>query len=289
MKALRKLRKLNFEKLISVGVSDVTTYSFDECKNNGYKHPCINGYCISCEKKGYNHSKDDSSYKLTNISHGAHSSDFFQALNEEKDVSNWHEEPIIFVYESPSGSNCKHYKKVPYKGYNKHPSKDWYGINHDQDFTTYPQGFKRSEYGKFILSAMGTFKLANVYMTNLVKCGLNNAERQFKVLAHFKDETIKNCFSSFLKQEISILKPKIIFAMGSAVECWVKHFVNDTYYVQQLPHPAARSFRNDHIKVIYFWGVARALHKAGIIDTDEVCELTKLYLNNYEPLAQSNV
>ena len=277
---MQEIRKLNFEKLISVGVPDVTTYSFDGYKNNGYKHPSINGYCISCEVKGCNHSKDDPSYKLTNISHGAHSSDFFQALKVGLDVSNWHQEPIIFVYESPSGSSdC--YKKVPHNGYNKQPSKDWYWIHDDRDFTTYPEGFKGRQYSEFVLSAMLTFKLANVYMTNLVKCGLNNAEGKFKGLSHFKDETIENCFSIFLKQEISILKPKIIFAVGSAVEWWVKHFVKDIYYVQQLPHPAARVFRNDHYKVVYFWDVAKALHKAGIINTDEVCKLAKLYLNNY--------
>lgn len=171
---------------------------------------------------------------------------------------------------------------MPYKGYNKHPSKEWYWINRDRDFTTYPDGFKGRQYSEFVLSAMLTFKLANVYMTNLVKCGLNNAAGKFKRLSQgdFKDETIENCFSSFLKQEISILKPKIIFAVGSAVEWWVNHFVKDTYYVQQLPHPAAR-FRHDHYKAIYFWGVARALHKARIINTDEVFELAKLYLNKY--------
>ncbi len=204
----------------------------------------------------------------------------------EQDVSNWHQEPIIFVYESPSGSS-KHYKKVPYKGYNKHPSKDWYWIHPDFDFTTYtyPEGFKGGQYSKFVLSAMQTFKLANVYMTNLVKCGLNNAAGKFKRLSQgdFMDETIKNCFSSFLEQEISILKPKIIFAVSSSVESWVKRLVKDTYYVQQLPHPAGqqRGFRDAHYKAIYFWEVARALHKTGIIDTDEVCELAKLYLNKY--------
>ena len=31
---MKELQKLNFKKLISVGVPDVTTYSFDEYKNN---------------------------------------------------------------------------------------------------------------------------------------------------------------------------------------------------------------------------------------------------------------
>ena len=143
---MKELRKLNFNKLITVSVRDVTTYSYHEYKNNGYEHKPISGYCISCEKKG-----------------------------------------------------------------------------------------------------------------------LNNAEGEFKGISSFKNETVENCYTNFLKEEISILKPKIIFAVGSAVEWWVKHFVKNTCFVQQLPHPAGRrrGFRDDHYKSIYFWGVTVALHLWG--------------------------
>ena len=112
---------------------------------------------------------------------------------------------------------------------------------------------------------------------------MNNAEGEFKGLSDFKDETIENCFLNFLKEEISILKPKVIFAVGAAVEKKVKYFVEDTYYVQQLPHPAGRrrGFRDNHYKAIYFWDIVKALHKVGIINTDEGCELAKLYLDKY--------
>ncbi len=70
--------------------------------------------------------------------------------------------------------------------------------------------------------------------------------------------------------------------MGTDVYKEVKKFVKKTYYVQQLPHPAGRSFRADHYKPIYFWGLTRALHKAGIINTDEGCELARLYLDKYD-------
>lgn len=186
----------------------------------------------------------------------------------------------MFVYETPS-LDYEIYKEVLYNGYNKRPSKDWYWIHKDQDFITYPVNFRGGEYGGFVLSAILTFKLANVYMTNLVKCGLNNAKGEFKGLDDFRGEAIENCFSNFLEKEISILKPKIIFAVGSKVEDWIKSFVGDSYYVQQLPHPAGRR-RNDHYKAIYFWGVARALHKAKIINTEEGCELARLYLERYE-------
>lgn len=280
---MNDLRKLNFDKLISLGVPDITTYTYDEYKNNGYEHTPINGYCISCEEKGCNISKDDDSYKLTNISHGAHSSDFFRALKVIQDISTWHHDPILFVYETPS-LDYGIYKDVTYKGYKKRPSKDWYWIHDDQEYVAYPERFWGGEYGGFVLSAIQTFKLANVYMTNLVKCGLNNEEGKFKGLSSYTDETITNCFSEFLESEISILRPKVIFAVGSAVEDWVTWFVKEKYYVQQLPHPAGRrrGFRDEHYKAIYFWVLTRALHKAGIIDTDEGCELARLYLEKYD-------
>ena len=121
---MKKLRKLNFGKLISVG-SDPASYSFDEYINNEYEHTPIKGYCVSCEELGCNVSKDDPSYKLTNISHGAHSCDFFRALEKKPDTRNWHKDPIMFVYESPS-KDYGIYKEVPpLKEYNKRPSKEW--------------------------------------------------------------------------------------------------------------------------------------------------------------------
>ena len=282
---MKELRKLNFNKLITIGVPDITGYSYDEYKANGFKHKSITGYCVSCEEKGCSTASDDAAYQLTTISHGAHSSDFFQAYKEKQDISDWHHEPIMFVYESP-GRNNDIYKKERYNGYDKQPSKTWYWIDSDWDRPiAYPEGFKGGVYGTFVWCATLTFKLANVYVTNLVKCGLNNAKGDYKNLDWFKDETVKTCYSNFLKEEIAILKPKIIFAVGSRVERKVRQFVKDLCLVQQLPHPAAQQgggLRDDHYKAIYFWGVVRALHKADIINTDECCELAKLYLENYE-------
>ncbi len=188
---MTELRKLNFEKLISVGVPDITTYTYDEYKKHGYEHTPINGYCTSCEEKECNISKDDDSYKLTNISHGAHSSDFFRALKVMPNTSTWHHDPILFVYETPS-LDYGIYKDVTHKGYKKRPSKDWYWIYKDQEDVAYSECFRGGEYGRFILSAIQTFKLANVYMTNLVKCGLNNEKGKFKGLSSYRDETNNN-------------------------------------------------------------------------------------------------
>lgn len=280
---MKELRRLNFMDLISIGVPDIDSYTFADYRKNGYGHAPIKGYCISCEEKGINTSRDDEEYCLSNISHGAHASDFFLALKDNVDISGWHQEPVMFVYETPS-LDYGIYKDIEYKGCNKRPSKDWYWIHDDQSPVSYPERFCGGEYGGFALSAIITFKLANVYITNLVKCGLNNKDGKFKGLSSFKDQCIDNCYHQFLKREISIMNPAIIFAVGSAVEERVKWFVKDSCFVQQLLHPAGRrrGFRDEHYKAIYFWSVARALHKSGIIRTEEGMELAKMYIKKYE-------
>lgn len=84
---LDQLRKLNFQQLISVGVGNVSTYSFCDYKANNKMHSPITGYCTCCEENGCSHAENDNTYRLTNISHGAHSSDFLLALNGKLDVS----------------------------------------------------------------------------------------------------------------------------------------------------------------------------------------------------------
>ncbi len=123
-----------------------------------------------------------------------------------------------------------------------------------------------------------------MYLTNLVKCGLNNSEGKFKGIGSYNEETIKECCSKFLQNELEIFKPKVIFAVGSAVEGWVLRFVKDKYCVQQLPHPAGRrrGFRDEHYRAIYFWAIIKALHNAGIIDTNEGKELAGMYLDRYD-------
>ena len=189
----------------------------------------------------------------------------------------------MFIYETPS-RDYGIYKEVQYGIHKKHPAKDWYWIHKDQEAIFYPEMFWGGEYGGFVLSAILTFQLANTYMTNLVKCSLNNSYGSFKGLSFYKNECIENCYDKFLSKEIDIIKPSIIFAVGSAVEYWVRRFVKDSSYVQQLPHPAGRrrGFRDEHYKVLYFWLLLRALHKVGIIQLEKVKELAEIFLRRYE-------
>jgi len=278
-----RLRRLNFQDLITVEVPDVDSYTYEEYRKNEYEHRPISGYCVSCEEKGFNASNEGDDYRLTNISHGAHSSDFFLALKTKPDTSQWHQEPIVFIYESPS-LDYGIYKEVKYQQYQKRPTKDWYWIHKDQDTIEYPTRFAGAQYGDFVLSAICTFRLANVYITNLVKCGLNNNEGKFRGLASYKDECVKNCYENILSKELAILQPKVVFAVGTKVDEWVRGFVKDSAFIQQLPHPAGRrrGFRDEHYKAIYFWLVVRALHKTGIIQAEEGSLLARTYLEKYE-------
>ncbi len=280
---MKDLRKLNFGKVIQLAQEDVSDYTFAKYRENGFSHPKIIGYCLACEEKNIETCPKQPEYKLTNISHGALSSDFFLSTNIAQDMSKWHSEPIMFVYETPS-LDYGIYHEVAFKGHNKRPPKEWYWIHGNHLIEEYPERFRGGVYGDFVLSAIQTFKLKTVYMTNLVKCGMNNSEGKFLGLGSFNEKTIENCFFEVLSKEIELLKPKVIFAVGSAVEGWLNHFLKGNQVVQQLPHPAGRrrGFRDDHYKALYFWGVARALHKAKIIDTNEGSNLARIYLEKYE-------
>ncbi|MDH5641933.1 MAG: hypothetical protein OEY28_11625 [Nitrospira sp.] len=280
---LGALRRLNFKDLLKVDYQDIEHYTFDTYREHESKHYPIRGYCIACEQDGVSTATEDPNFHLTNISHGAHSTDFIRALSQRPDTTDWHQEPVVFIYES-SSLDYDIYKEVLFNGYRKRPAKEWYWIHNEQKPAAFPHAFKRSEYGDFVMSAIQTFRLSNAYMTNLVKCGLNNENGQFKGIESFNEQCIKNCFSLFLSREIELLKPQIIFAVGAKVEGLVSSLVGKQYFVQQLPHPAGRYLRDEHCKVLYFWLVLRALHKVGIVGIEEARNLSETFLINYENL-----
>ena len=285
MDAVRKLKELNFDSLLILDHPDVTNYSYGEYRRNGDRHPKIKGYCTECEKQGCSTSVRDPGFSLKNISHGAHSTDFLAALREKVDVTGWHEEPILFVYEAPS-LDYDIYEAVEdkQKQITKRPTKDWYWIHRDQGFRRFPDDFKGRAYGDFILSAICTFRLKNVYVTNLVKCGLNTDDgNQFRGLASFQHKCIQTCIDRYLQREIKIFKPQVIFALGAGVYNWVAAIRNDIPK-HQLPHPAGgrRGFKDSYFRALYFWLIVLALHQAEIISTAEADGLGRTFIRDYQ-------
>jgi hypothetical protein len=190
----------------------------------------------------------------------------------------------MFLYESPAGGETL-YKRVAYRGHSKAPTKEWFWVHGDNAPVTFPHGFQGGVYGQFVFSAIMTFRLANPYVTNLVKCGMNDSKgTQFRNLACYSDECVENCYKRFLDREMAILKPRLLFAVGSSVEDRLIYLTKRPVFIQQLPHPAGRrrGFRDEHFKVLYFWLVLRALHKTEIFATTEVRSLTEQFLTRYD-------
>jgi hypothetical protein len=270
-----KLKELNFSKVLQLANQPGGRYSFDLYRSNGLKHN-VEGFCTSCEDKGFNYSQKSPDYKLSTISHGTHTADFLEAMGTNKpDVTTWHEQAVMFIFESPSIEDKK-YELITHKDINKKPVKEWYWIHKDKEYAEFPKYFEGKHYGNLVLSLINTFQLKNAYITNLVKCGLNNQQGKFKGIEHFSSDCIRNCFETTLKKEIEILKPNVIFSFGKKVKDWLKILTPDVpvYY---LPHPAGRT-KNKVRKLFYYWEVAQGLYDTGVINEEEVEGLSVKYL-----------
>jgi hypothetical protein len=268
------LKSLNFKDLIILDDNiNVDTYDFDEYLKNG-KHQ-VKGYCIRCEEKGCNTCPTNDSFKLTNISHGASTDDLFAATdNNDQDFVDWHHEGVLFLMEGPSVDGWGLYEVVEYKGHKKRPAQLWYWLHEKHEALIYPSEFRGARYGTLFNSIVFTFKLRNAYLTNLVKCGLNNVDGNFEGFQKYNPETIKTCYENFLTKEIEIIKPKVIFCFGSNVYKYLyQQYSNEKFpwIVISLPHPArGRSgFTDELFRHSYYSMVLEGLYEAGIVSLDE--------------------
>lgn len=276
-----KLNELNFNELIQLDVQDLDSYSFSDYEENGMHHKNIVGYCTSCEEKGIN-TCDVEGFRLLNISHGAHTSDFIKSFTTKYDTTGWNKSGVMFIMEGPS-KDYGIYEDITFtKGnevYKKRPSKDWYWLHQKRDITGYPHHFKGGTYGEFVASAIVTFRLANAYLTNLIKCGMNDNNDNFKGIDDYKPECIENCYKKFLEREIDIINPRVIFTFGSKVYNYVYGHVGERVKVVGLPHPAGqrRGFKDEYYNVLYFCMMAKWLYKERVIDEKSYIDLMRLF------------
>ena len=265
-------------------------YTFADYQRNGCQHRPIQGYCVSCEARNLNESPSDPTFRLQTISHGAHSDDFFQACGQTPG-QDWKRDPVMFVYQSPGG-RTSFFSEASYGNYRKWPSREWYWIHRPIQLphppvgcppTGYPEYFQGGlnyGYGHFVLGVMLTFKLAKVYVTNLVKCGLQDPSGRSKPLTsphppnvrlpdNFNPDCIRNCYDTFLKKELDIFQPKIVFAVGASGADWLKALADKRWVIHPLPHPAARGLTAARFQVLYYWLVLNGLRAVGIVDQAE--------------------
>jgi len=284
---LSLLRKLNFEDLIRYDVPDPSAYTFEQYQNAGGQHPEPLAFCTECERGGFSEAIDAPGFRLRNVSHGAHSRDFLDALNPSVDWSDWNASGVLFVFESPS-SDPLLFQSVTIDGVEKRPTREWYWVHGEHPPHGYPDSFVGGQYGNLIRSAIITFELRNAYVTNLVKCGLNDElGGQFKGIASFHHMCINTCYARFLEREVSILEPKVIFAFGSNVYSKLQELVGPRRIrIQQLPHPAGRrrGFRNEHYETLFLFLMARALVAEGVVTEESAIRRFREFLSHALPI-----
>lgn len=270
-------------------------YTYKDWKDNGDRHKYADGNCC-CDKcdDTYNSCviseefKDaEHHYQFTNVSHGTHMYDFWQAHNwknnadafETEDwstkIKDWSTKPVMFVMENPS--NGKNNSYADDFGLNmKRPSKSWYWLDssyNEKDIDSkYPKYFTQGEYGKLVYSIMNTFKIANGYLTNMVKCGVGYYNQDgtdvYTTTEKYNKGIIEKCIDCRLRSEISALRGDaddtvIVFAFALNTFNYLKEYLkaeaeNGEINIYLLPHPASR-LANDYRKYVLFGKIARAL------------------------------
>jgi hypothetical protein len=283
-----ELKKLNFSELLKIDHPNIEQYSFDDYKKNGNRHLKITKMCTLCEKEGVNICTSDKNYRLKTMGHGSMTDDFLVATGQKKkiDLSDWKDENVLFLLENPGPCDPKIYTPFEYKkDSSKYPTHQWYFLNHTDDpqKCEYPNFFHGKEYGGFFTSVLFTFKLKNMYITDLIKCGMNDdSENNFKHIHDYKPECIKNCLEHYFYEEIKLVNPKIIFCLGDItynkikkIEDEIKKRVkHDSIVIKELPHPrrhlSAIEFQNE-----YYRGIIAGLRKSDIITEQEKNDLIK--------------
>lgn len=289
-----ELNKINFEQIIKIANPDKYDYNI---YINQQKHYVENEYCTACEHEKINKPANDKyieEYQLKNISHGAHALDFLQSivdlgkendldLGKEEDLNkyllsnNWSDTPVLFLMENPAAQKKvgKDYIFAFDKG-DKNPSQQWYWIydGFRQTDLEYPKYFKQNEYGTLIASLICMFKLANAYVTNLVKCGMNkNNGSDYLPTNEYHSACIKTCYKEVLLKEIKCLAQAknnlIIFAFGNRVYSSITELMNScedsfikklSYQICLLPHPA-NHLSNEYRKYVLFGKVYKLLSR----------------------------
>ena len=282
---IQELRKLNFDKILRLGIANIDQYDFPVYQSNKNEHMSLNGFCIECNKENCHLAPNDPGFELKNVSHGAHSSDFFKALNPSISTTGWNDTPVMFIYESPSLDYGIYKKNVAYSNVVKNPSKDWYWIHGSHTTAEYPTNFAGGIYTPLVLSAMATIKMSNFYVTNLVKCGMANDAGNYVGIDKYDPKCIELCYSEILKEEIRLMEPRVIYTFGSGTEWRLINLCgpNPPFFIQQLPHPAGRrrGFRDQYYLVLYFWLIIMPLVKTKVISQQAAEKLGEMFIKNY--------
>jgi hypothetical protein len=283
-----KLRELNFNDLLTLD-TNIKEYTFEKYVNNGRQHPRITKVCTRCEQMNVPTCPADPAFKLSAMGHGAASDDILIATGQQHiDTSTWKKQGVMFILENP-GPVAPFYKPpVASNGFTKCPTHVWYWVHQSNpQKCEYPTHFQGKEYDEFFCSVMFTFKLMNLYITDIIKCGMNDMKGNFKPIFSAKGQTfykikcIKNCLKHYFFKEVKLVDPRVIFCLGHGAEKIIlqlqdriENCLQHGITVKYLWHPQARYSANE-FQAHYLTGITEGLCTAGIISENEKKEYLK--------------
>lgn len=241
---------------------------------------CNKGCCTLCEGEKCATPLDEEQHKgfqLYYVSHGAHALDFCEAMKIDMG-DDWNDQPVLFLFENPSIQYDELYGEKVEGEYDKHPAKKWYWLHDGYKngvSLDYPKYYRQGCYAELIASIIKSFRLRNAYMTNFVKCGMNDdGGKHYLGTAYYKTKCINTCFNNVLLEEIKILtdgfrQKLIVFAFSQRVYGLAQDYLGkvdalrDRYSLCLMPHPASR-LANDYRKYVIFGKVYKTLRNNGI-------------------------
>ena len=212
----KALKELNFNNLLKFD-TNIEKYTYENYAENKYEHTKIIKMCTLCEKEKVNICINNHNYKLKTMGHGSMTDDILIAAgHKDEDLTSWKKDDVVFLLENPGPCDPDIYTEFVYNGYKKFPTHQWYFVNHpNRQKYEYPDFFQGKKYGEFFTSILFTFKLKNMYITDLIKCGMNDdGENNFKHISDYNPKCIENCLERYFYKEIQLVKPKIIFCLG---------------------------------------------------------------------------
>ena len=306
---IKELKKLNFMNLLTLD-TDIKKYTYENYAENKYEHTKIIKMCTLCEKEKVNICTYNHNYKLKTMGHGTMTDDILIATGQrDKDLPDWKNEGVVFLLENPGPCDPNIYKQVEYiednNKYKKFPTYRWYWLNQrsvkqrNLEKCEYPKNFRGNKYVEFFTSVLFTFKLNNMYITDFIKCGLDDVrydfkgdrkdityEKKYNKIEKYENRCIENCLEHYLYKEIQLVNPKIIFCLGS--ELFSKIKIKDKYIydkikkqvkhneiiIKRLPHPAyptsrSKKFSPENIQYINYKVIFDGLCESGIISAKD--------------------
>lgn len=292
----KQLDLINFNKVLLEDSAGLNHLYDPNSQNNQHKYT-QGGHttfsCTICDNQGWHLPNDPTkrgTHSLKNVSHGTHTFDYLQACGKDLntfDFSAWSDIPVLFLFENPSND-----KGIYIPTYNKRPAKRWYWVSDDCHKINFAgknkhiDSFSSKYYNGMVYSLIDLFKLGNAYVTNVVKCGMNNNNGDgYLDTSQYNPECIKSCLEKILKEEIKALtnqgqKPLIIFAFGTrtyklineAMDLPSFSSIKPNTTLIEMPHPAC-FLNNDFRPHIIFGQAYFALKKQIPNEADQALQI----------------